>query len=227
MKNVVAALVVGSGIAAGASAQSASMTLMVREAGTSGWSSSVQVSSGRVECALFLGYDLAGAVGIAGAVYNIQGSGLNGDAVDIGALGLDRQPSFDFGLASSAVFVSGSTFRIDNAGDAGNISDLGISTAQNTPIALGSAFNGNNPALVFRFDINVGVGADHVIQLNAPLNQLKRSLIGVYASAAATHATSITNVSTSGATINVVVPAPASLPMLGIGGLLAARRRAR
>ena len=108
------------------------------------------------------------------------------------------------------------------------MSDLGISTAQNTPSALGAGFDGSNPALVFRFNIVISGDADHVIQLNAPLNQLKRNLIGVYASAGATHATSITTgLSTTGATINVVIPAPSSLGMLGIGGLLASRRRTR
>ncbi len=228
MKNAVAVLVVVSGIAATASAQSASMTLKVRNAGDAAWSSSVNLASGVVECAMFIGFDFPGAVGLAGAVYNIQGLGITNDTVDIASAGLDRQSTFNFGASNRAIFMTGNSFRIDDATDAANSVDLGISSSQNTPSALGAAFNGSNPALVYRFNITVGGGANHVIDLTAPLAQLKRSLIGIYSSAGASRSTSITTgLTTTGATINVQVPAPASLAMVGLGGLLASRRRTR
>ncbi len=223
MPRTLVALLAAVGIASTASAQA---TLSVRAWNGSAWSANINTSGGTIHCAMFIGFNPG--YGLAGAVYNIQGTGMMfTDSVDIASAGLGRTSAFNFGAASEAIFTAnGGFFRIDDAGDAANSVVHGISSAQESPSQSPGTFSIENPALVYKFDLLVnGTNDAHAIDLSVPLNQLKNGVVAVYSAANSTHGTDITSVTTSGATINVVVPAPASIAMLGLGGLLAGRRK--
>lgn len=221
MQRTLIALLAAASITSLASAQG---SLSVRVWDGSAWAASTNSSGGLVHCAVFINFSTG--YGLAGAVYNIQGFGINGDTVDLAAPGLGRQPGFDFGANSQAVFADPGHFRIDNANDTHDFNDVGISTAQEAPEFAGSNFNIANPALVFKFDLNVNANVGpRAINLATPLDQLKHGSIAVYAGAHSTASTSLTGITTSGATISVQVPAPASLALLGLSGLIARRRR--
>lgn len=221
MQRTLIALLAAASITSLASAQGA---LSVRVWDGSAWSTTVNSSGGLVHCAVFISFGTGHGLG--GAVYNIQGSGIVGDSVDLASPGLGRQTNFDFGANSQSVFTSAGAFRIDNANDAANDADIGISTAQEAPAFAGSSFNTANPALVYKFDVNVNANAGpRSIDLSVPINQLKHGSIAIYATAQSSASTPITGVTTSGASISVQVPAPASLAILGLTGLIARRRR--
>ncbi|QOJ00789.1 MAG: hypothetical protein HRU70_09905 [Phycisphaeraceae bacterium] len=229
MKKIVAGLVAVAGLASGASAQSAFMDLKVWDG--SAWVNDVAVLPGTVvQAAMFIGF--SEGYGLSGAVYQIRGfGGVAGDGVDIASAGLGRQAPFNFGAATQAVFGDGTNWRIDASSDAANSRNAGIATAQNSPPNLGVGFNTDNPALVYRFDIVVSAdGTIRSIQLEAPLSELKGAtstapgVIGVYTSNQASRGTNYSDVTTDGATIRVV-PTPGALALLGLGGLVAGRRR--
>ena len=234
MKNVVALLAVA-GVAAASNAQlTVNMDLKVWNG--SAWVDTVDVAYGStVEVAMLIGWSGGNAYGLGGAVYNIQGTGLVGGSVSISGaadaatgiaanlLGRDRVAPFNFGAATQAVFTSGSNFRIDASADAGNSTAAGIATAQRDPVNGGVNFSTANPAVVYRFAVTVG-NADGVVSLSAPVNQVKNGVIGLFTSSLATRSTNVNSITTDGATINII-PAPGAVALLGLGALVAGRRR--
>ncbi len=225
MKKMIAGFVALAGIAAGAQAQTATLDLKVWNGES--WVNSVDVLPGAtVQAAMFIGF--TDAYGFGGAVYNIQGNNLAaGDSVSITGGDNGRQAGFNFGAATQQVYTSGSSFRIDAANDAGNSVNAGIASTQRDPVSAGPAFKTDNPALVYRFTITLGAdGSVRTINLSSPLDQLKGGVVGLYATANSTRPTNTQNVSIDGAAINVI-PTPATLALVGLGGLVAGRRRSR
>ncbi len=218
----IAALVTVAGLAAGANAQSVQIDLKVSTDGTN-WQDAVEVLPGTtVQGAMFINW--SGAYGFAGIVTNITGSGLAaGDSASIAGGG--RQTPWTFGAATDAVFASGNSFRIDAASDAANTTNQGLAILQNTPSAAGVNYNTSNPAFVYRFSIIVGAdGSDRTITIESLLSQVKGGVASLHSSNSATRGTNTSNLSTDGASIRVV-PAPSALALLGLGGLVAGRRR--
>ncbi|XVJ58320.1 MAG: hypothetical protein HEQ23_02535 [Tepidisphaera sp.] len=228
MKNVIMGLVGVAGIAAGANAQ-VSLNLEVKfstDGGTT-WASTVDANAGSVvQGAIFMSATGGDVWGLGGATLRMNGTGLiAGESAAFGA-GTDtgRVGPFNFGAATNAIFASAGAFRIDAASDAANSSTgAGMTFFQRDPSSGGQGFSRANPALVFRFDIQTAVGADHAITI--ALDQLSRGVATYYSSSGATRPTSVA-ANLAGGTINVV-PTPATLALVGLGGLVAGRRRGR
>lgn len=247
MKKIVA-LVALAGMASAAFAQPGSknqIDVKARIAGTTDWLDVVNFSvldgtSVNIEVGVF--YFRSSGYGFSTSVHNIVTS--NWGANDVATL-LDRadsakhpdgrQGNFNFGGQAQDKYTTGidaGNLRIAATGNAGDAIGGGISIKQNTPVALGAAFNTADGVLGYRFDITLnnstpGSASSRSLVSNAPL--AKVNSYSVYDTNTSTTATSVkaTLLDTDVATINAawVVPAPASLALLGMGGLVIGRRR--
>lgn len=179
--------------------------------------------------------------GISGARYNVtsvenQWDVGTGDSVDFssakGSTTDGRMAGFDFGGQTQQVYETGNQLRIDAKGDNANNVNAGISTSQNTPGALGTNFNTNKSAVVFKFKVQLGTGraaGDTIVlrildgaNAGSPDNITS---FKAYDSASSTAGTQLTGEVGDIGTISIAVPAPGALALMGMGGLAAARRR--
>lgn len=224
MKNVIA-LVGVAGLAAAASAQNAVLNVKVSLDGVN-WLNHVDVNTGgTVHVGVFLSCE--GAYGVGGATYNVTGDNFAaGDAIDIASAGLGRQIPWTFGAATQAVYTSGNSFRVDAANDAGNSAAAGIASTQRDPSSGGANYSTANPGLVYKFDMSFGDIFGRTLNVGTALDQIKNGVIIYHSSSSATRGTNTTAISTVGSTITVV-PTPASMALVGLGGLVGARRRRR
>lgn len=146
-----------------------------------------------------------------------------------------RQGRFNFGGQAQAGYSTGADagrLRISAPNNPNDLIGGGISIKQNTPVASGSLFDPKDGVLGFRFDITLnnptpGSGSTRQLVSNAPRNRINS--YSVYDTLASTTAKSIlaSLLDSDIATINAewVIPAPASLALLGLGGLVIGRRR--
>jgi hypothetical protein len=247
-----AALVALAGLAGSAFAQPGNETrisVKVRPFGTTdAWvSSATYVSANLVdpivlEVGVFVarntGYGLSTVVA---SLYGSPYSAANGDAVSL----LDRTDSsnhpdgrvgnFNFGGQFQVLYHTGTAgvdanrFRIAANSNPNDVAAGGISLKQNTPVALGTAFDQSNDVLAYHYKLSLACynnGAQRTITLDAP--KAKVNSFTVYAASTSTTATNIIGTLLDTAPASVVVswaPAPASLALLGLGGLVAGRRR--
>lgn len=248
----IAAIVALAGLAGSAFAQPGSetkLTIKVRDFGSNGaWSSSLTRQSANLTDPIVLevgvfasrnaGYGLATVItSLTGSPY----SAASGDAVGL----LDRTDSslhpdgrlgnFNFGGQFQVVYHTGTSgvdanrFRIAANGNAADNAAGGVSLKQNTPVALGTAFDQSNDVLAYHYKLSLACyngGAARVITLDAPKNKINS--FQVYSTNTSTTPTSIiaSLLDTATATVNVSwAPAPASLGLLGMGALVAGRRR--
>ncbi len=179
--------------------------------------------------------------GISGARYNVVSTNAAGwdsagnDSVDLtpgkGSATDGRVAGFDFGGQTQVTFEAANSLRIDAKGDNANNPNAGISTAQNTPGALGANFNTAKVAMVYKF--NVVTSAGHLLTdaielriadggANGSPNQIT-SFKG-YATSASTLGDAIAGATGDTGRITFT-PAPASLALVGLAGLAAGRRR--
>jgi len=248
MKNVVALLALA-GVAGTAVAQS-HIEYRVRPFGSSdAWqAAATYVSPNLVDpIVLEVGafYYRASGYGLSTVVHSVYGtpySAANGDAAEV----LDDNPSstlhpdgrvgnFNFGGQFQVVYHTGTAgidanrFRIAATGNAGDAAAGGVSVKQNTPVALGSNFDTTDGVLGYHFKLTLAcynAGAERVVTIDTAT--AKVSSFTVYSSASSATATNIkaTLTATVPATITVSwAPAPASLGLLGMGALVAGRRR--
>ncbi len=247
MKKIVA-LVALAGMASAAFAQPGSKSqidIKARIAGTTDWLDVVNfnapdLTSGvNIEVGVF--YFRNAGYGFSTCVHNVVTS--NWNAVDVATL-VDRADSakhpdgrignFNFGGQAQDKYTTGidaGNLRIAATGNAGDAIGGGISIKQNTPVALGAGFNTADGVLGFRFDITInnptpGSANSRTLVSDAPAARINS--YSVYDTAASTTATSIkaSLLATDVATMNVTwAPAPASLALLGLGGLVTGRRR--
>lgn len=225
MKNVIISLIGVAGMTAAANAQNLALSIKFSTDGGATWASNVVANAGAVvQGAIFMSGD--GVYGLGGATLRMNGTGLiAGEGAAFGA-GTDtgRVGPFNFGSATNAIFASAGAFRVDASSDAANSNTAaGMTFFQRDPSSGGAGFSTANPALVFRFDVSTAAGADHLITV--ALDQLSRSVATFYSSSGATRPTSAAAALNAG-TISVV-PTPATLALVGLGGLVASRRRAR
>ncbi len=249
MKKVVA-LVALAGIAGTAAAQTTNIMYKVRPFGSSDpWVSAASYVSPNLVDPIVLEvgafYYRNTGYGLSTVVHSIYGSpysAANGDAAEV----LDDNPSstlhpdgrvgnFNFGGQFQVVYHTGTTgvdanrFRIAANGNANDVAAGGISVKQNTPVALGSNFDTTDGVLGYHFKLTLACyngGAERTITIDTPTNKVNS--FTVYSSAASATATNIkaSLSATSPASITVRwVPAPASLGLLGLGALVAGRRR--
>ncbi|MFO0834147.1 MAG: PEP-CTERM sorting domain-containing protein [Phycisphaerales bacterium] len=222
----IAALVALAGLAAAANAGPGKIDLLVRnltQGGAAG--NSVNASVGdtvEVQAWYYWGNPSTGTgLGLATVIHNIT----SGDFDISNSLSIsdNRVGRFNFGAQTQAAFRTASTLRIADAANGGDLAAGGISVKQASPSASGSNFDANNPALGYVFTFVVGAGQATNINFDAPLNRINS--YRVYTNGTNTTGTpkDIGFDATDGAT--VVIPAPASLALLGLGGLVAGRRR--
>jgi uncharacterized protein (TIGR03382 family) len=216
-------IVAVAGLAAVANAQSARLDLQVSSDGGSTWSDAVNVLPG-TNVLVRVQAEVTAAYGFAGAVCRITGSGLAaGDGASIN--GTDsRVAPFNFGAATQAVFATAGAFRIDAASDAANTNGAGIAILQRDPVTAGAAYaDGSQARTVYAFSVSVGAdGSIRTIALN--MDDFKAGVVSVHTTANSTRGTNITAFTVDGASINVI-PTPATLALMGLGGLVAGRRR--
>ncbi|HLO41756.1 MAG TPA: PEP-CTERM sorting domain-containing protein [Phycisphaerales bacterium] len=171
--------------------------------------------------------------GISGARYNVTSTNANGwdfggdDSIDLSAgkgnATDGRLAGFDFGGQTQQVYEASNSLRIDAKGDNSNNPNAGISTSQNTPGALGSNFNTNKVATVFKFKVNLGAGDNRQIVLAIDVPQI--TSFKAYETSSSTSGLALTGATGDTGTITVAVPAPGALALMGLGGLAATRRR--
>ena len=249
MKKVVALMALA-GLASTTLAANTQIDIKVRVFGTNdAWSDSLTLQSANlvdpivVEVAAF--YSFSTGYGLGTVVHNIIGtpySAANGDLATI----IDDNPTstlhpdgrvgnMNFGGQFQGVFHTGTSgldanrFRISQGTNTSDNAAGGISVKQNTPVALGTNFDTTNGVLGYHFKLSLACyngGAERVITLDAP--KAKINSFTVYANSGSSTATNIISslLATDPATLNVSwAPAPASLGLLGLGGLVAGRRR--
>jgi hypothetical protein len=240
MKNVLGILAVA-GLASVAAAQSASLSLQF-STDDAVWTDNASVMTGTEKVWVRVVMTIPDSYyGISGARYNITslaGDWDNGgnDAVDFtpgkGSATDGRLAGFDFGGQTQQVYETGNQLRIDAKGDNANNVNAGISTSQNTPGALGTNFNTNKSAVVYKFSIalHAAHAAGDVITLRIMDGAGNGSPDNITSFKAYESASSTAGVQLSGelgdtGTVTFIVPAPASMALVGMAGLAAARRR--
>ena len=249
MKKIVALMALA-GLSSTTLAVDSKIDIKVRVFGSGdAWSDSLTLQSANlvdpivVEVASF--YSFSTGYGFATAVHSITGSPYSAASGDLATI-LDDNPSstlhpdgrvgnFNYGGQFQNVYHTGTSgidanrFRIGANGNAGDNAAGGISVKQNTPVALGSNFDTTNGVMGYHFKLSLACyngGAARTIVLDAP--RAKVSSYTVYANSGSSTATNIiaTLLASDPATLNVSwAPAPASLGLLGLGGLVAGRRR--
>ncbi len=161
-------------------------------------------------------------LGLSTVVHNITSADFDASNTTFDT-GDNRVGNFNYGAQTQKAFRVGNTLRIADAANATDLAGGGISIKQDSPSHLGGGYNNANPAFGYSFTFVVGAGQSTDIHFNAPTNRIAG--YGVHTSS--TTGTGTTKTigfdATDGAT--VVIPAPASLALLGLGGLVAGRRR--
>ncbi|MBL8760850.1 MAG: PEP-CTERM sorting domain-containing protein [Phycisphaerae bacterium] len=223
----IAALVALAGLAAAANAGPGKIDIMVRNVTQGGAAAnSVTATAGdtvEVTCWYYWGNPSSGtALGLSTVIHNITSADFDASNTMF-ATGDMRQGRFNFGAQTQAAFRSGSSLRIADAGNGGDVAAGGISVKQAAPSASGALFDSNNPALGYAFTFVVGAGQATDINFDAPLNRINSYRVYTNGTNTTGTPTNIGFDATDGAT--VVIPAPASLALLGLGGLVAGRRR--
>lgn len=143
-----------------------------------------------------------------------------------------RVSGFDFGGQAQQVFESGNRLRIDANGDNADNPVGGISTSQNSPVALGTFINTAKTATVYKFSINLGNAAGEVYPIRlliadgvnyGSVDQIT-SFKG-YLDSAAVAGTQISGKSGDAGTIWINIPAPGHALWIVSGAALLRRRR--
>jgi len=175
--------------------------------------------------------------GLSTVVHNIVGfpySAALGDSVTI----LDRTDSslhpdgrvgnFNFGGQFQMLYHTGTTgvdanrFRIAANNNPDDAAAGGVSVKQNTPVALGTNFNGADGVFGYHFKLTMACAADgssRTMMLDAPKNRINS--FTVYNGGDFPPVILDTDV----ATVTLSVPAPASFSALALAGLVTPRRR--
>ena len=239
MKNVLAIVAVA-GIAAAASAQ-ISAPVMMWEVSTDGgatYSSAAVVAGGVVRVRGSLAWVRGGLATSALAAVTFDGSITGSLAETTGAMvkpltqGLGAQ-------AGAGVNLGGGNMRFSRTTDSGlagsntnywtigqdaNIDSDGDGVPDTFP-----GQNTSNPVAFLFFDINIDASANHTLNVSAVLspNTGSSSPIRIYNNTSTGGSSTFQRANTTvlGATIQVLIPPPGSLALLGLGGLAVARRR--
>lgn len=173
--------------------------------------------------------------GISGARYNILSNNAGGwdvggnDVIDMtpgkGNATDARLAGFDFGGQTQVTFESAASLRIDAKGDNANNPGAGISTSQNTPGALGAAFNTRvEHEPVYKFAVKLSANPELGRQIVMKILASEITSFKGYATSTSTAGVQIPGAEGDSGTITVV-PAPGVLAATGIAGLAMIRRR--
>lgn len=207
----------------------ARIDLMVSSDNGATWSDQVSVLPGTVvKCAIFV--STTDAYGFGGAtITSLTATGGIGDTAAFAAgTATGRVAPFAFGSATNQVFATANGFRIDASSDGGNSNTAaGMTFSQRDPSTspAGTYALGSTAAMAFAFDVSVSSDATlRTIQM--AFGNLVRNVATVHLNAQSSSGTRIdaSAVTLDGASIRVI-PTPASLALVGLGGLVAGRRR--
>lgn len=135
----------------------------------------------------------------------------------------NRVGPFNFGAATLAARVTGSTQRIVALGTTGN--EGNISSGQAAPPTAGPSYSTANPALIFQFDYVLGADASaRTLTIRSVVSNASTNGFAYHASASST-STSFREAGTVENATITIIPTPGALAVLGLGGLVAGRRR--
>ncbi|MFO0834146.1 MAG: PEP-CTERM sorting domain-containing protein [Phycisphaerales bacterium] len=223
----IAALVAIAGLAAAANAGPGKIDILVRNVTTGGAAgNSVSGTAGQtieVQCWYSWGNPTSGtAVGLSTVIHNITSADFSSSNT-VFDTGDNRAGRFNFGAQTQKAFRSGNALRIADVANDGDLAAGGISVKQAAPSASGALFDSSNPSLGYVFTFVIGAGQATDIHFDAPLDRINSYRVYTNATNTTGSPSNITFDATDGAT--VVIPAPASLALLGLGGLVAGRRR--
>ncbi|MCC6971039.1 MAG: PEP-CTERM sorting domain-containing protein [Phycisphaerales bacterium] len=223
----IAALIALAGLAAAANAGPGKIDILVRNVTQGGAAAnSVGGAAGdtiEVQVWYAWGNPTSGtAVGLSTVIHNLTSSSFDASNTMFDT-GDYRAGRFNFGAQTQKAFRSGNNLRIADIANDGDVAAGGISVKQASPSASGASFDANNPALGYTFTFVIGAGQGTDISFDAPLDRINSYRVYTNATNTTGSPASITFDATDGAT--VVIPAPASLALLGLGGLVAGRRR--
>lgn len=177
------------------------------------------------------------AYGLAAVFHKIRITGATSDdSTDIALDNISGRPSFGrvapFTSGPNAVGTSlvGSTrlyFALGGGGAEGY-----YSSAQRPPMSLGSPntdFSTANPALIIQFQYTIGNTTNRQLSFDSLLGNQATGGSGqefyFFSSSTSTSTSFRTTGSVDGAIVNVGVPSPAGLALIGLGGLAVTRRR--
>lgn len=240
MKNALA-LVVVAGAASSALATS-TLSIMSSVNGGAFASANNVVSGDVVRVRVSIGTDLAAAVGLSGATYQVTASNfgggntlapwsVSGPSTDPLGPGVQDQAN---GNGRLAPFAASAATALPTANLAAGVLTIGgsgtggrIASGQNAPSLSGSRFETDNPVAIFQFTFTVGAGysLNDVIAINVT-NFLNPTTTGArwYNNIGGTTAVNDANPVLREGTLTFV-PTPGALALLGLGGLVAGRRR--
>lgn len=240
MKNALA-LVVVAGLASSAFATSTLSILSSVNGGA--FAASNDVNAGDVvRCRVMIGTDLAAAVGLSGATFNVAAT--NYAASNTLAAWSTPGPSTDplgpgvqdlvNGNGRFAPFAAANATSVPTSALAAGVLTISgsgtggrIAVGQNAPSLAGSRFETDNPVAIFQFTFTVGgsYNLGDVISV-AVTNFLNPTTTGArwFNNIGGTTATNDPNPILREGTLRFV-PTPGALALLGLGGLVAGRRR--
>ena len=220
MKNMICGIVAVAGIASGANAATG-LESMVSTDGGATWSLLATVTPGTSVTVGVFGVMDAANYAFASAVFRADITTADGtDGVAIGSYNGTANAGFGFGTVTTKVFTTGTGYRIDAASDTSNSSNAGINPFQKN-VSTGGTPITSNPVLLYSYSVTAGSSL-HTILVGE--SQIKGGKVGVWGTSGDSNVTQVTADTTGGATI-VVTPSPASLALVGLGGLVAGRRR--
>jgi len=227
MKAQIAALVVLAGAATMANAASKLVWQVSSDNGMT-WGSSTSANAGStVKVRAMVDWTGTTGYGFSGLTqqvfidnYNAADGGAQVAANGTG----NRVGPFNFGAATLAARVTGTTQRIVALGIGGT--EGNISSGQQAPASAGSNYSTANPALIFTFDYVIGNVFDRSLTIRSTIATSSgvASSFSYHASANSSSTSFRESGTVETATIRVI-PTPGALAVLGLGGLVAGRRR--
>jgi uncharacterized protein (TIGR03382 family) len=231
MKAQIAALVVLAGAVSAANAASKLVWQVSTDNGAT-WSSSGSVNTGasytiKVRALV----DWTGTTGYGFSGLTQKAFIDNYDAADggaqIAANGVgNRVGPFNFGAATLATKLTGTTQRIVALGIGG--AEGNISSGQQAPASAGANYSTANPALIFTFDYLLTAGAERTLTFRSDIATSSgvTSAFSYHATAGSTSTSFRESGTVENATLTITnIPTPGALAVLGLGGLVAGRRR--
>ncbi len=239
MKNALA-LVVVAGLAS--SAFAASTVSIMTSVNGGGFAASNNVNTGDVvRVRIIASTDRADAVGLAGATFKLTASNFSdsalapwsvsgpstdplGPGVQDLANGNGRLAPF---AASAATALPTSSLNLGVLTIGGSGTGGRIAVGQNAPSLAGTRFNSSNPVAIFQYTFTVGSNYNLGDTISLAITEfLNPTTTGVrwYNNASGTTAVNDPNPELRTGTLTFV-PTPGALALLGLGGLVAGRRR--
>ncbi|MDX2147471.1 MAG: hypothetical protein SFZ23_08100 [Planctomycetota bacterium] len=216
------ALLAIAGAAAVASAQTARLEWQVSTDNGATWNSGLTTltTGGTVQVRVLGSFNVAGGLGFAGAAFDATVSNiLAGDSV------ANFNRTFNFAAQTLAASTFGTTIKIDDNRDtlAPGAGTRWVQPSQGVP-AFTPTFVTANPAVLFTYDLTVS-SEEGVRSISHVGNGAAAGVVQIYTTANGGQAR-ISNANTTvvGAQVEVI-PAPGAVALLGLGGLVAGRRR--